>query len=145
MAEAGNTTVASITSTAAASKSHKAQELATCTIKAPPFSYAHLEVLRNPVGPVALDAIQVRSYCTAALKQFLGISGQAVSIDILKVDGPSCWLRIPRDDVGAFTAAITAWQGSWDDGAHSTFRIKGCSDWLGTLVGREGEHALWKG
>lgn len=145
MAEIGNTTVASITSTAAVSKSHKSQELATCTIRAPAFSYVHLQVLRNPIEAVDLDAIQVRTYCTAALKQFLGISGQAISIDILKVDEADCWLRIPRDDLGAFTAAVTAWQGARDNGTHSTFRIKGCSDWLGSLVGREGEDKLWRG
>lgn len=145
MAEPGNTTVTSISSTAAASKSHKAQELATCTIRAPPFSYAHLEAQRNSAEPLELDAIQVRSFCSAALKQFLGISGQAISIDILKVDGPSCWLRIPRDDLSAFAAAITAWQGTYEGGTHSTLRIKGCSDWLGSLVGRDGEEQLWRG
>ncbi|KAH6655290.1 hypothetical protein BKA67DRAFT_534220 [Truncatella angustata] len=144
MADPGNTTVTSINSTAAAAKSHKSHELARCTIKAPPFSYAHLEVIRNPAEFVVLDAIQVRSYCTAALKQFLGLSGQAISIDILKVEGPSCWLRIPRDDLGAFTAAITAWQGTYENSTHSTFRIKGCSDWLGSLVGAEGQDRLWK-
>ncbi|KAK6084813.1 hypothetical protein SCUP515_01309 [Seiridium cupressi] len=145
MAAQGDTTVTGITSTAAATKSHKSQELATCTIRASPFSYAHLEVLRNPTEPVELDAIQVRSYCTAALKQFLGVSGQAISIDILKLEGASCWLRIPRDDLSAFAAAITAWQGSYDNGTHSNFRIRGCSDWLGSLVGRADEERLWKG
>lgn len=145
MADPGNTTVTSITSTAALAKSHKSQDLATCTIRTPPFSYAHLEIIRNPAQVVDLDAIQVRSYCTAALKQFFGVSGQAISIDILKVDGADCWLRIPRDDLGVFAAALTAWQGSYEDGAQSTFRIKGCSDWLGSLVGRQGEQQLWTG
>lgn len=145
MADPGNTTFASITSTAAASKSHKSHELATCTIRAPAFSYAHLEMIGNSTDVVELDAIQVRTYCTTALTQFLGVSGQAISVDILKVDGAGCWLRIPRDDLGAFAAAITAWQGSREGGTHLTFCIKGCSDWLGTLVGRNGEDQLWKG
>ncbi|ETS79592.1 hypothetical protein PFICI_09445 [Pestalotiopsis fici W106-1] len=146
MAEPGNTTITSISSTAATSKSHKAQELATCTIRAPPFSYAHLEAMRkNSLEALELDAIQVRSYCSAALKQFLGVSGQAISIDILKVEGPSCWLRIPRDDLSAFAAAITAWQGTYEGGTHSTLRVRGCSDWLGSLVGSEGAEQLWRG
>ncbi|KAI1853615.1 hypothetical protein JX266_001599 [Neoarthrinium moseri] len=145
MVDGGDTTLASITSTAAATKSHKAQELAACTIRAPPFSYAHLEVLRDSAQPAELDAIQVRSYCTAALKQFLGISGTAISVDILKVDGAACWLRIPRDDLAAFAAAITAWQGTYEGGLHTTLRVKGCSDWLGTLVGRQGEDEMWEG
>jgi ribonuclease P/MRP protein subunit POP8 len=141
MADPGNTTVSSISSTA---KSHKSQELATWTVKAPRFSYAHLRVLRNPTEPEELDAIQVRTYCTAALKQFLGVSGQAISIDILKVEGSDCWLRIPRDDLGAFAAALTAWQGIYENGTHSAIQIRGCSDWLGSLVGRDGEQRLWK-
>ncbi|KAI0124226.1 hypothetical protein BJ170DRAFT_76359 [Xylariales sp. AK1849] len=152
MTDPGETTVTSITSTSACAnlppKSQKSHELATLTIRAPPYSYAHLEILRNSSDspdPVELDAIQVRSYCTSALKQFLGITGQAIALDILKVEGASCWLRLPRDDLAAFSAAITAWQGTYDGGVHSTLRVRGCSDWLGCLVGRDGEDQLWKG
>jgi ribonuclease P/MRP protein subunit POP8 len=147
MAEPGDTTTTSINSIAAvtAAKSQKSHDLTTFTIKAPPFSYAHLEALSESSDPIALDAIQVRSYCTSALKQFLGITGTSISLDILKVEGASCWLRIPRDDLGAFSAAITAWQGTHETGVHSTLRIKGCSDWLGSLVGREREDQLWRG
>jgi ribonuclease P/MRP protein subunit POP8 len=152
MADPGNATTISVASTAAAApaKSQKSHDLATCTVRAPPFSYAHLEVLNSSQAgsasaSVELDAIQVRSYCTAALKQFLGVAGTAISLDILKVEGPRCWLRVPRDDLGAFSAAITAWQGTYEDGVHSTLRVKACSDWLGSLVGREDEDQLWRG
>ncbi|KAJ2984993.1 hypothetical protein NUW58_g5774 [Xylaria curta] len=139
-------TVADVSTASAGStpKGNKSHELVKSVIKAPPYSYAHLELF-NPESSSAeeLDALQVRSHCTAALKQFLGATGVAIPVDILKVEGSSCWLRVPRDDLGAFAAAITAWQGTRQNGVHSTLRIRGCSDWLGALVGQQDEQKLW--
>ncbi|KAI1406505.1 hypothetical protein F4819DRAFT_160452 [Hypoxylon fuscum] len=135
----------SMTGTQSAAKLKKSHELVTATIRAPRFTYAHLEVFSNSTKLPELDALQVRSYCTSALKQFLGTTGIGIPLDILKVEGRDCWLRMPRDDLGAFAAAITAWQGSVQDGTHSTLRIRGCSDWLGALVGRDGQEKLWTG
>ncbi|KAK4086894.1 hypothetical protein Purlil1_8844 [Purpureocillium lilacinum] len=118
-------------------------EILTCTIKSPQFSYAHLELSTNGPEPAQLDDLQVKSYCTAALRQFLGLTGEAISLDILKVDGADCWLRVPRQDLGSFAAAITAWKGASDGGVHSVLRIKQCSDWLGAMVGSDGQDALW--
>ncbi|KAK7757209.1 hypothetical protein SLS62_000758 [Diatrype stigma] len=147
-------------------KTQKFHELATCTIRAPPFAYAHLELFNSTTAitstnsdsdsessPRGLDALQVRSYCTAALRQFLGVAGEAIPLDVLQVRGRRCWVRVPRDDLGAFAAAVTAWQGvvldgagdGGDGGRRSTLRILGCSDWLGTLVGGRGEERLWSG
>ncbi|KAI0866085.1 hypothetical protein F4860DRAFT_206939 [Xylaria cubensis] len=135
---------ASITSVEGVPKVNKSYELAKSVIKAPPYSYAHLELFSAESAKIEeLDALQVRSYCTAALKQFLGVTGMAIPLDILKVEGQSCWLRLPRDDLGAFAAAITAWQGISQDGISSTFRLIGCSDWLGALVGQQDEQKLW--
>ncbi|KAI1354959.1 hypothetical protein F5Y01DRAFT_220971 [Xylaria sp. FL0043] len=131
-------------STASAPKVNKSHELVSAVIKAPPYSYAHLELFNaESLKAVELDALQVKSYCTAALKQFLGATGIAIPLDILKVEGQSCWLRLPRDNLGAFAAAITAWQGTTQDGVHYTLQIRGCSDWLGTLVGQQDEQKLW--
>ncbi|KAI1184619.1 hypothetical protein F5B17DRAFT_442473 [Nemania serpens] len=140
----------SIASKGSAPKVNKSHELARSVIRAPLYSYAHLELSSANVPETntraeELDALQVRFYCTAALKQFLGATGMAVPLDILKVEGRSCWLRLPRDDLGAFAAAITAWQGTAQDGVHSIFRIRGCSDWLGALVGQQDEWRLWTG
>ncbi|KAI0884452.1 uncharacterized protein GGS22DRAFT_23349 [Annulohypoxylon maeteangense] len=126
-------------------KAKKAHELVTATIKAPRHSYAHLELFSDSPDTGDLDILQVRSYCTSALKQFLGATGIGIPLDILKVEGKDCWLRVPRDDLGAFSAAITAWQGSYQDGIHSSFRIRGCSDWLGALVGSAGNDKIWSG
>lgn len=122
----------------------KSHELLTCTIKTPSFSYIHLELLTDPPGAgVELDNLQVKSYCTAALSQFLGITGTAISLDILKVQGSACWIRVPRDDLGPFAAALTAWKGTSDGGVKRLLRIKQCSDWLGMMAGSDGQDQLW--
>ncbi|UNI19107.1 Ribonuclease P [Purpureocillium takamizusanense] len=118
-------------------------EILSCTIKSPQFSYAQLEVVTNGSEPVQLDDLQVKSYCTAALRQFLGLTGEAISLDILKVDGAECWLRVPRQDLGSFAAAITAWKGAGEGSVHNALRIKQCSDWLGAMVGSDGQDRLW--
>ncbi|KAM0447978.1 hypothetical protein ACHAO4_008509 [Trichoderma viride] len=121
----------------------KSHELLTCTIKSP-FSYIHLELLTDPPGAgVELDNLQVKSYCTAALTQFLGITGSAISLDILKVEESGCWIRVPRDDLGPFAAALTAWKGTSDGGVKRLLRIKQCSDWLGMMAGSDGQDQLW--
>jgi ribonuclease P/MRP protein subunit POP8 len=118
-------------------------EILTCTIKAPAFSYAHLELITDGVEPMQLDMLQVKSYCTSALRQFLGLTGVAIPMDILKVDGTHCWVRVPRQDLAPFTAAITAWNGTDEDGTQCLLRVKQASDWLGTMVGTDGQDRLW--
>lgn len=126
------------------SRLQKSHELLTCTIKSPSFSYIHLELLTDPPGEgVELDNLQVKSYCTAALTQFLGITGSAISLDILKVEESACWIRVPRDDLGPFAAALTAWKGTSDGGVKRLLRIKQCSDWLGMMAGSDGQDQLW--
>ncbi|KAF4585488.1 hypothetical protein GQ602_004793 [Ophiocordyceps camponoti-floridani] len=123
-----------------------AREILSCIIKSPPFSYAHLELATEDDDEneaPGLDDLQVKSYCTAALRQFLGLTGVAISVDILKVDGRQCWVRVPRPDLGSFAAAITAWGGVTEGGSLRLLRIKRCSDWLGLLVGADGQERLW--
>lgn len=118
-------------------------ELFACTIKAPPFAYAHLGLVTETSEPTQLDDLQVRSYCTTALHQFLGDTGTAIALDILKVQGTECWLRMPRQDLGAFSAAITAFPGLTQGGSTSLLRLLACGDWLGSLVGRVDQQKLW--
>lgn len=121
----------------------KSHELLNLTIKSPPFSYAHLEVRRDEPGHSPTDTLQFKSYLTAALTQFLGSTGAAISVDILKVDNDECWVRVPRPDLGAFAAAITAWPGVKDQGVHNMLRLRQASDWLGSMVGSDGQERLW--
>lgn len=122
------------------SRSH---DILTCTINAPAFSYAHLELVSDGDLPVELDNLQAKSYCVVALRQFLGLTGMAVSLDVLKVEGSHCWLRVPRPDLGSFAAAITAWRGPGDGGVPCVLQIRQCSDWLGAMVGSDGQDELW--
>jgi ribonuclease P/MRP protein subunit POP8 len=136
-------------------KLEKSYDILTCTVKSPQFAYAHLELIttssltassssNDTQDPkLGLDALQVKSYCTAALRQFLGLTGVAVPVDILKVQGGDCWVRVPRPDLSLFAAAMTAWKGSVEDGNLRLLRVKQCSDWLGTMVGSDGQERLW--
>ncbi|KAJ2970348.1 hypothetical protein NQ176_g8227 [Zarea fungicola] len=116
------------------------------TITAPQFSYVHLRLhtdASSGYDRVVLDDLLVKSYCTNALRQYLGLTGAAIPLDLLKVTGADCWLRIPRDDVKPFAAAITACRGSVENGTHCLLRIERCSDWLGTIVGSGSVEKLW--
>ncbi|KOS19706.1 hypothetical protein ESCO_000557 [Escovopsis weberi] len=131
-------------------------DILTCTVRNPPFSYIQLELQlladqapSNPdsssssSGPdIQLDALQVKSFCTSALRQFLGLTGAAIPLDILKVHGRECWLRVPRQDLGSFAAAVTAWRGTLDGGVLHLLRLKKCSDFLGTMVGSDGQEGF---
>ncbi|KAH7152469.1 hypothetical protein B0J13DRAFT_620021 [Dactylonectria estremocensis] len=121
----------------------KSHDILTCTVKDPPFSYAHLELVTDGAAPVELDNLQVKSYCTTALRQFLGVTGVAISLDILKVQGSHCWLRVPRHDLASLAAAITAWKGTNDNGVQCVLQVRQCSDWLGAMVGADGQDRLW--
>ena len=110
-------------------------EILTCSIKSPPFSYVHLELITDAANDDAkLDQIQLKSYCNAALKQFMGLTGLAVAVDILKVHNCQGWVRVPRQDLSVFAGAITAWGGTSEDGKQTILMLKQCSDWLGTMV-----------
>ncbi|OLN84461.1 hypothetical protein CCHL11_08209 [Colletotrichum chlorophyti] len=124
----------------------KSHELLTCTIKTPPFSYAQLELISDATfssSSAPLDTLQVRSYLNAALRQFLGATGSSIPVDILKVEGTRCWLRVPRQDLSPFAAAVTAWGGVSEQGSRRVLRVRQCSDWLGALVGADGQEDLW--
>ena len=112
----------------------------------PPFAYAQLELSMDTNDPnaIALDDLQVKAYCTAALRQFLGVTGTAIPIDILKVTPSEAWLRVPREDLPSFAAALTAWKGMSENGTSYLLRLKQCSDWLGTMVGSDGHEKLWE-
>ncbi|KAK0754790.1 hypothetical protein B0T18DRAFT_313672 [Schizothecium vesticola] len=123
----------------------KTRELTTTTIKSPPFAYLHLSTSTTTPG---LDALQVRSYCSSASRQFLGTTGAAIPVDVLSVSsglggGGDAWVRVPRADLGAFAGAITAFGGLSSDGGVMVMRVKACGDWLGSLVGGDGEERVW--
>lgn len=113
----------------------KSQAPDTITIKRPPFAYFHLTLLSPHINPQPLDILAARTYLTSALQQFLGVTGTAIPIDFLKVDGRDAWVRVPREDRPMVTGALSGWIGG--DGV--AWRIMGSADWLGALVAGTGQ------
>jgi len=136
-------------------KESSAHDIFNCTISKPAHAYAQLELVtaevisvssprsNHPAAEVELDALQVRSHCTAALKQYLGLTGVAIPIDVLKVLGRECWVRVPREDLPAFTTSITAWSGVVQEGTTSMLRVCASGNWLGNLIDRGNQRGLW--
>ena len=128
----------------------KTLTLTSATLSHPPFAYAQLALAPTTDGPhppIPLDALQARSYLTAALRQFLGATGAAIPLDILLVQDSSVWVRMPQPDLAAFAAAVTAFSGlpssSTTAGGTMLLQLRACGDWLGSLIGREEEGGLW--
>ncbi|CAK7212350.1 hypothetical protein SEUCBS140593_001474 [Sporothrix eucalyptigena] len=127
------------------SKESRSRELYSSTISRPPFAYARIEVVHG-IGSSseALDALQARSYCDTALKQFVGATGAAMPLDLLKLDGSEFWVRLPREDLGLFAAALAAWSPGSRGGTSTALRLKASGNWLGSLIGRTEQQDLWK-
>ncbi|KAG6993803.1 hypothetical protein G7Y79_00050g085400 [Physcia stellaris] len=127
----------------------------TLTISPLPFTYIHLTLLSSSAPnpsyppPSPLDELTAHKYLTSALQQFLGLTGTAIPIDILKVDERDVWIRVPREDGSAVVAAVGNWVGKGEaesggrgEGAVS-WRVRGRGEWLGALVARSGIARVW--
>ena len=113
------------------------------TLRKPQWTYLHLALHRSPPFSSKddpLDPITARTHLTSALQQFLGLTGAAIPIDILKTDGHNVWVRMPREDGQAVVAAVTGWVKLDQDGDGSSlgWKVKGRDDWLARLVGGDG-------
>ena len=87
------------------------------TISKLPFVYMHLSLIRSSDhnDNRVLDPVTVRTYLTAALQQYLGLTGTAVPLDILKVHDNSAWIRLPTEDSRAVQGALSQWLGKDGD------------------------------
>ena len=106
----------------------------TTTIRNPSWTYFHLTlVTSSSIGTKdaqpALDDITVRLHLTSALNQFLGVTGTAIPVDILKVEGSDAWIRVPTPDGSAVNEALSGWVGN-----DVAWRIRGRGCWLGGLT-----------
>ncbi|OQV07732.1 hypothetical protein CLAIMM_12128 [Cladophialophora immunda] len=112
----------------------------TFTLRNPPYSYFHLRLhAMPPQADQSLDEITLRSYLTAALQQYLGLTGAAIPVDILKVESPNAWIRVPCDDEVAVTAAVSQWVGS----KGVSLGIEARGSWLGGVVAKGDTKGLW--
>jgi ribonuclease P/MRP protein subunit POP8 len=121
----------------------KGHEITTKTIKTPPFSYIRLQLISDPDTMKDLDSLTVRSHIMSALTQFLGVTGSAISVDILKVEGTECWIRVPREDLSPILAALGGWVGGSETEGKVGWRTKGSGNWLSVLVGESGKESIW--
>ncbi|CAL5871822.1 uncharacterized protein PFLUO_LOCUS6075 [Penicillium psychrofluorescens] len=133
------------------------------TSRNPPWTYLKLRLIPQPgTSPQPLDALSARTYLSAALSQFLGLTGTAIPIDILKIenelpdmnaqstsmaqsDNPkkcdTVWVRVPRGDAAAVVAALSSWVGGSSGGSSAVsvaWRICAKGNFLGALVAGSG-------
>ncbi|RMZ78645.1 hypothetical protein DV738_g3712, partial [Chaetothyriales sp. CBS 135597] len=96
------------------------------------------------VAPIKLlDPVTVLSYLNSALQSYLGLSGTAIPVDVLKTQNEDAWIRIPFEDASAVIASLSQWSGRSGAGGVQ-LRVKGSGTWLGGLVAAsEDEELLW--
>ena len=59
------------------------------------------------------------------------MTGTAIPIDFIKVEGRDVWIRLSREDASAVQGALSQWMGK--DGKVS-WRVKGRGEWVGVLA-----------
>ena len=109
-------------------------------IRNPPYTYLHLMLLTATLPSSSqppVDILTARTYLTSALSQYLGLTGTAILIDFLKIEGRSVWIRVPREDGVALVGALSQWVGKEGD---VSWRVKAKGEWLGSVVAGNGEH-----
>ena len=116
-------------------------------IRQTPHTYLHLTLIPTSAisfsstsisvkEPPNIDVLTARSYLSIALQQYLGLTGTAIPIDILRVDGRDCWIRVPREDGMVIAGALGQWV-SHKGGV--AWRIRGKREWLGMVGAGNGE------
>lgn len=109
------------------------------TIRRPAFYYIHLILVSFPgvklssntiSTQLSVDALTARTHLTAALQRFLGLSGTAIPIDILKCEGANVWIRVPNEDGSAVIEALSGWVGESEQVA---WRVRESGVWLGGI------------
>ncbi|KAK5086236.1 hypothetical protein LTR70_000022 [Exophiala xenobiotica] len=107
------------------------------TLRNSSYSYIHLRIADQAANSTShkqkeqleLDEITVLSHLTSALSQYLGLTGTAIPVDILKVQALEAWIRLPIEDERAVVAALSQWVGK----GGVTLRVLGRGSWLGGL------------
>ena len=107
------------------------------TISNLPFTYFHLRLRQsNPLIPKEpVDIITARTHLTSALQQYLGLTGTAIPIDFLKVEGRDVWIRLPREDGSAVQGALSQWMAR--DG-NVSWQVKGKGESISALKAGDG-------
>lgn len=110
----------------------------TAMLRKPQWTYFHLAALSSTSAPPQLDILTFRQNLTSALNQFLGLTGAAIDVDILKFEDSEAWIRVHRDDASAVHEAISGWAGVKSSKGHYKWIIKGRDEWLVRLINGDG-------
>lgn len=130
-----------VTSQAAGSETKALPGMKRTTIRNPPFTYLYLTLVTSSTSnALPIDILTARAYLTSAVSQFLGITGTAIPVDVLKVEGRDVWLRVPREDAAAVVGALSQWVAK--DGGVS-WRVNRKGEWLGIVAAGDG-HELFQ-
>lgn len=108
-----------------------------------PFSYISLQIMSDPKDLFDPDVLTLRSHLRAAMIQFLGVTGSAISLDILKVYQRQCWIRVPREDLSSVVAALGGWAGDTEHEGRVGWHVKSIGSWLSVLSARASSDDLW--
>lgn len=114
------------------------------TLRKPPYVYLKLVVTSTPrqgypQTEVETDEITLLNYLHSALKQYLGLTGTAIPLDILKVEGSHALVRLPAEDESAVVAALSQWTSS----RGVALRVHSRSSWLGAVSRKTDDAKLW--
>lgn len=117
------------------------------TLRNSSYSYIHLRIADQAANSAShqqkaqleLDEITVLSHLTSALSQYLGLTGTAIPVDVLKVQALEAWIRLPIEDERAVVAALSQWVGN----GGVTLRVLGRGSWLGGLQRGIDDAKLW--
>lgn len=114
------------------------------TLRRPPNVYLELVVTSTPrqgfpQTEVDTDEITLLNYLNSALKQYLGLTGTAIPLDILKVEGSHAWARLPAEDESAVVAALSQWASA----RGVALRVQSRSSWLGAVSRKTDDDNLW--
>jgi len=110
----------------------------TATLRKPQWASFHLAAVSSASEAPQLDILTLRQNLTSALNQFLGLTGAAIDIDILKFEKSEAWIRVPREDASAVHEAISGWSGTKTGTGQYKWIIKGKDEWLVRLVNGDG-------
>lgn len=114
----------------------------TFTFRHPPYAYIHLIAKSLSTSThVDLDKVTAQLYLRSALSQFLGITGTAIQLDLLKVQERDIWLRVARQDASAVVAAVSQWAST---GQGVILQVKARGTWLGAVMAKgTSGYRLW--
>lgn len=92
------------------------------TFRKPIYSYFHLVLITpgltsttpntSPQHTSDIDPLLASQLLSKPLQAYLGITGAAIPIDILKTSGRGVWIRVARQDARGLRAALSGWIGA---------------------------------